>query len=154
MDGQNGGEVDERSRDGGRGDVVDLGDVSRVERSTAPGEDALDAPFGARCHLGRWWAALEEAVEVRGGTAAQHGAGAARLDRREVARLAARRAVAHAVDTRILGQQRAGAESPLDRPDRDAGRQEPPTRDHAVPLRRQRRKYRLHRPALTSHSDG
>jgi hypothetical protein len=154
IDGQHGREVDKRTRDGGRGDVVDLGDVARVKGSTAPSEDALDAPFGARRHLGRGWAALDEAAEVARGSPAQHRALAARLHRREVARLAARRAMSDTVDTPVLGQQRSRAHAPLDLPRRDAGRQEPSARHHTVPPAPDPSQNLLDRPALTSHSDG
>ena len=68
---EDGREVDERSGYRGDRDRVGLGDISWVERSTALGKDALDAPFGGGDHLGRWCATLGEAVKVGRGPPAQ-----------------------------------------------------------------------------------
>jgi hypothetical protein len=132
---------------------VGVGDVAWVERSAAPGEDALDAPFGLGDHLGRGWAALDQAVEVRRGAPAQDRSGAACLDGSEVVRLAARGAVADAVDARVFQQQRARSETPVDRARRDTRIEELRPAHHAVLFSADLSENPGHRPGLASHSD-
>jgi hypothetical protein len=130
---------------------LQLGDVAWVERSTALGRDALDAPFGSRQDLGWWWVTLDQAVEVPRGPPGEHGARAAGLDGREVARLAARGAVTDAVDAPVFDQKCTGTNPIPDLPRLDPGVQELRPADHAVLVRTNRGKNSGDCPALVTH---
>src|SRR3954454_23747588 len=85
--------------------------------------------------------------------AAEDRARPARLDRREVARLEARRPVAHPVDAQVFAEEPAAGEPRADLTEGDAGGEQLGTRHDAVRARGKPRDLPLDGDGLVSHHD-
>jgi hypothetical protein len=128
IEGEDGGEVGDRLRDGGGRDAVP--DLRR--HLPAPGGDAGHRVIPRRTHLRCWDRAPDKAVVMRRRRAAQHGACPARQHRRHVARLDVGRAVAEPVDAAELPVQQPALDPPVDARPRHPGREQLPCGDHPV----------------------
>ena len=96
-------DVDERAGHSHHGNPLPDGGLDLFRSARL---DPFDPARPRRCHLGRRRRALEQAEQVGGGEATQHGPFAASLYRCHVAGLHARRVVADAVDARVRADQR------------------------------------------------
>jgi hypothetical protein len=148
---QDGGEVDERAMDGRHRDAAKARRVPRIDVQRPDRVDAGDTALGGSEHLWRWWPALDQARQVRGGSAAEHRSLATGEDGGEVLALDALGGVADRINAPVSPDEVAGPDAVADLSRREAGGQEL-LADHVslLPIRNSPDNF-LRCPALRVH---